>query len=179
LNGPPRSGNLLFCSARLTQKSGHSLGDPKRVHHFAKAAGRLAKNDPIDAERIAWSGETFPDAETQPHDPARDEINRLVQARTVLTKLEEQLTQQHEHRQPALVTQAHAAVGKILRAGQRKLEAAIAAKIKVNPGFAQRAKLITSVPGLARQTIAGIIAWLPELGHITNQAAAALVGSAL
>ena len=23
--------------------------DPKRIRHFAKAAGRLAKNDPIDA----------------------------------------------------------------------------------------------------------------------------------
>ena len=33
--------------------------DPKRIRHFAKAAGRLAKNDPIDAETIAWFGETF------------------------------------------------------------------------------------------------------------------------
>jgi transposase len=37
--------------------------DPKRIRHFAKAAGRLAKSDPIDAETIAWFGETFPEAE--------------------------------------------------------------------------------------------------------------------
>ena len=152
--------------------------DPKRVRHFAKAAGRLAKNDPIDAETIAWFAETFPDAEPQPHDPARAEISRLVQARTLLVRLEDQLTQQREHRQPAIVTHAHAAIVKILRTERRKLDAAIAAKIKANPGFAQCAELITSVPGLAKQTAAGIIAWLPELGHITNKAAAALVGSA-
>jgi transposase len=152
--------------------------DPKRVRHFAKAAGRLAKNDPIDAETIAWFAETVPDAETQPHDPERDELNRLVQARAVLTKLEEQIRQQREHRQPTLVTQAHAAIAKILRAERRKFEAAIAAKIKANPEFAQRAELIKSVPGLADHAAAGLIAWLPELGHITNQAAAALVGSA-
>src|SRR5438552_2369338 len=35
--------------------------DPKRVRHFAKPAGRLAKNDPIDAETIARFGEAFPD----------------------------------------------------------------------------------------------------------------------
>ena len=33
--------------------------DPKRVRYFAKSAGRLAKNDPIDAEMIAWFAETF------------------------------------------------------------------------------------------------------------------------
>ena len=34
--------------------------DPKRVRHFAKAAGRLAKNDPIDAETIARFAEALP-----------------------------------------------------------------------------------------------------------------------
>ena len=28
--------------------------DPRRVRNFALSAGRLAKNDPIDAEMIAW-----------------------------------------------------------------------------------------------------------------------------
>ncbi|MCK1618002.1 transposase, partial [Bradyrhizobium sp. 159] len=28
--------------------------DPKRVRNFARSAGQLAKNDPIDAEMIAW-----------------------------------------------------------------------------------------------------------------------------
>ena len=46
--------------------------DSKRVRHFAKAAGRLAKNDPIDADTIAWFAEAFPDRQAQPHDPAAD-----------------------------------------------------------------------------------------------------------
>jgi transposase len=33
--------------------------DPKRVRSFALSAGRLAKNDAIDAEMIAWFAETF------------------------------------------------------------------------------------------------------------------------
>jgi transposase len=72
--------------------------DPKRVRCFAKAAGRLAKNDPIDAETIAWFAETFRDSEAQPHDPVREEVDRLVQVRTALKDLEGRIDQQSEHR---------------------------------------------------------------------------------
>jgi len=40
--------------------------DPKRVRSFAQSAGRLAKNDTIDAEMIAWFAETFDEARGQP-----------------------------------------------------------------------------------------------------------------
>ncbi len=152
--------------------------DPKRIRHFAKAAGRLAKNDPIDAETIARFAEAFPDDIAQPHDLAREEVARLVQARTALRDVEDRLKQQREHQPPAIVAQALAAVAKALRAELRKLEAAIAARIKANPTFARRGELIDSVPGLGDQTVAGVIAWLPELGHITNEAAGALLGAA-
>jgi transposase len=152
--------------------------DPKRVRHFAKAAGRLAKNDPIDAETIARFAETFPDQVARSRDPAREALERLVTARATLKAIEAQIAQLGEHDQPGVVAKAHAAVAKTLRAGLRKLEAAIAGKIKANPVFARRAEIIESVPGLADQATAGLIAWLPELGDITNQAAAALVGVA-
>jgi len=152
--------------------------DPKRIRHFARAAGRLAKNDPIDAETIARFAEAFPDGGAEPHDPAREEIDRLVQARTALKDVEDRIKQQGEHRPPALVVAALRAVARTMRAELRKLDAAIAAKIKARPSLARRAEIIDSVPGLADQTVAGLTAWLPELGHITNEAAAALVGAA-
>jgi transposase len=152
--------------------------DPKRIRCFAKAAGRLAKNDPIDADTIAWFAETFPDGEAQPHDAARQEVDRLVQARTALRELEGRIAQQGEHRPPAIVAKALGAIAKTMRAELRKLEAAIAAKIKANPGFARRAEIVGSVPGLADQAVAGVIAWLPELGRVSNEAAAALIGVA-
>jgi transposase len=152
--------------------------DPKRIRHFARAAGRLAKNDPIDAETIARFAEAFPDGGAEPHDPAREEIDRLVQARTALKDVEDRIKQQGEHRPPALVVAALRAVARTMRAELRKLDAAIAAKIKAKPSLARRAEIIDSVPGLADQTVAGLTAWLPELGYITNEAAAALVGAA-
>ena len=152
--------------------------DPKRIRHFAKAAGRLAKNDPIDAETIARFAEAFPDDNVQPHDPAREEIGRLVQAREALKDVQERIKQQREHQPPAVVVEALAAVAKTLRAELRRLEASIASRIKANPAFARRGKLIMSVPELADHSVAGIVAWFPELGRIPNDAASALLGAA-
>ena len=152
--------------------------DPKRVRHFAKAAGRLAKNDPIDAETIAWFAETFPAEGERPHAPRRDELDRLVTARAGLKRLEAQIMQEDEHRPPRLVAKAQAAVLRAVRAQVRKLDAAIAATIEADPVFARRAAIIASVPGLGPQAAAGLIAWLPELGQVTNEAAAALLGVA-
>lgn len=151
--------------------------DPKRVRHFAKAAGRLAKTDPIDAETIAWFAETFP-LGAKPPDRAREEVDRLVQARAVFKDIEDQIKQQGEHQPPPLVVKALRAIAKVTRAELRALDAAIRAKIQANPSFARRAEIIESVPGLADQTVAGVIAWMPELGRISNEAAAALLGAA-
>ena len=152
--------------------------DPKRVRYFAKSAGRLAKNDPIDAAMIAWYAETFAAEVDQPHDPDRGALDRLVTARRLLVRLSTQIRQLGEHRQPSVVVSAQRALDKTIAAQLAKLEAAIQAKIAANAALAARAAIIRSVPGFGPQFVAGAIAWLPELGRITNKAAAALVGVA-
>ena len=59
--------------ARVLREAGVEVRivDPKRVRSFALSAGRLAKNDAIDAEMIAWFAETFSEAPGQPHDAAQ------------------------------------------------------------------------------------------------------------
>jgi len=152
--------------------------DPKRVRHFAKSAGRLAKNDPIDAETIAWFGETFPQAPGKPRDAGREELAMLVSARVGLVKLQTEVANRGEHAQPQAVQRAHRAVLKAVSAQLAKLEAAIWAKVKTTAHFAEPAEIIESVPGLAAPTAAGLIAWMPELGQVSNKVIAALLGTA-
>jgi transposase len=152
--------------------------DPKRVRHFARSAGRLAKNDPIDAEMIAWFAETFPDTGERPHDGQREALDQLVSARTALKVLEARIASYAEHDQPAEVRKAHRAIGKTLAAQLVRLEAAIADRIDRTEQFAERAAIIESVPGLGHTSAAGLIAFLPELGLVSDKAAAALVGVA-
>ena len=152
--------------------------DPKRVRSFALSAGRLAKNHTIDAEMIAWFAETFDEAPGQTHDAAHEELVALVKARKGLIDLKTRLQSQNEHAPPGPVQKAHARVLKSLAAEITRLEAAISAKVKVTPEFADRAEIIESVPGFAETTSATLIAGMPELGTVSKEIAAALLGAA-
>jgi len=88
------------------------------------------------------------------------------------------LVSQSEHAAPGLVQKAHAHILKSLGSELAKLEAAICAKIKSMPDFAERAEIIESVPGLAETTSATIIAGMPELGQVSNKISPALLGAA-
>ena len=152
--------------------------DPKRVRSFALSAGRLAKNDTIDAEMIAWFAETFSQGPSQTHDAAHEELMELVKARITLVELKRRLQAQNEHVASKLVQKAHARILKNLTSEIVKLEVAIAAKIKATPHLAERAEIIESVPGLAETTSANLIAGMPELGQVSDDIAAALIGVA-
>jgi transposase len=167
--------------------------DPERVRYFAKSAGKLAKNDPISAcpragprpdpgaAMIAWFAETFAAELDQPHDPERDALDRLVTARALLVRLATRIAQLGEHRQPRIVATAQAcpwqgtggAIANTIAGQRARLEAAIQARIAANAALAERAAIIQSVPGFGPHFVAGALAWLPELGRISNKAAAA------
>jgi transposase len=166
--------------ARVLREAGIEVRivDPKRVRSFALSAGRLAKNDAIDAEMIAWFAETFSEAPSQTHDAAREELAALVKARIGLIELKTRLQNQSGHAVPGTVQKAYARVLKSLAAEIEKLEAAIAAKVAATTDFAERAEIIESVPGFAETTAANLIAGMPELGRVSNEIAAALVGVA-
>jgi transposase len=166
--------------AKLLRQAGIEVRivDPKRVRSFALSAGRLAKNDAIDAEMIAWFAETFDEAPSQTHDAAHEELVALVKARKGLIDVKIRLQSQDEHAVPGPVRKAHARVLKSLAAEIAKLEAAISAMVKATPEFAERAEIIESVPGFAEATSATLIAGIPELGQVSDDIAAALIGVA-
>jgi transposase len=152
--------------------------DPKRVRRFACSAGRLAKNDTIDAEMIAWFAETFDKAPGQAYDAPREELQKLVRARQGLLDYQTRVQNQDEHEVPAAVQKMHARMLKQVAGEILKLDVAIAAMIEATPRFAELAKIIESVPGLGRVTAANLISGMPELGRVSDKVAAALLGAA-
>jgi transposase len=174
------SGGYERVWARVLREAGIEVRivDPKRVRSFALSAGRLAKNDAIDAEMIAWFAETFSEAPSQTHDAAHEELQALVKARLGLIDFRMRLVSQSEHAAPGLVQKAHARILKSLASEIAKLEAAISAKLKSTPDFAERAEIIESVPGLGETSSANLVAGMPELGQVSDEIAAALIGAA-
>jgi transposase len=152
--------------------------DPKRVRSFARSAGRLAKNDAIDAEMIAWFAETFDQVRGQAYDAAREELVQIVSARQALLDQRIQLQNRGEHAVPTPVRKMHERLLKAIALEIARLEAAIATAMKVSTHFAETAAIIESVPGLSKITSAGLIAAMPELGQVSNAAISALLGVA-
>lgn len=166
--------------AKVLRQAGFEVRivDPKRVRAFAQSAGRLAKNDTIDAEMIAWFAETFSEAPSQVDDAAREELLALVKARKALVDLQTRLQNQHPRAAPAPAQKAYARTLKNLATEIAKLEAAIAATVKATPDSAERFEIIESVPGLGGTVSATLLAGLPELGQVNDKIAAALIGIA-
>jgi transposase len=152
--------------------------DPKRVRNFAKSAGRLAKNDAIDAEMIAWFAETFSEGPSQLYDSVREELQELVKARLSLVNLRMRLECQSERAAPGLVQKAYVHLLKSLDHQIAKLETAVSAKVKSTPDLAERAEIVASVPGLGETSATNLVAGMPELGQISDRIAAALIGVA-
>jgi len=155
--------------------------DPKRVRHDAKAIGRLAKTDPIDARMIAQFGAILqhsPRKEVVVDDPTREPLAALVAARQDLVDHRTSLEQQIAATAKGPARRAlEAVVASIIRQIDR-LERRIVAAIAEHRPFAALARRLKTVPGLGPVSIAAIIAWLPELGQLTRQQIAALVGVA-
>jgi transposase len=152
--------------------------DPKRVRRFAQSAGRLAKNDTIDAEMIAWFAETFDQARGQTYDVTREQLQQMVNARQALKNMQAKLESQGEHAVPTAVQRMHARISKSIAVELLKIEAAISAMIQATPRFAELAEIIESVPGIGCATSAALIAAMPELGQANNKIVAALLGVA-
>ena len=152
--------------------------DPRRVRSFAQSAGRLAKNDTIDAEMIAWFAETFDEARGQAYDATREQLHQMVNARQALKDMQAKLETQGEHAVPAAVQRMHAKILKTIGVELVKIEAAISAVIQATPHFTELAEIIESVPGIGRTTSAALIAAMPELGQANNKIIAALLGAA-
>lgn len=151
--------------------------NPLQVRNFAKAIGRSAKTDRIDAEVLArFAQAVAPDMRPIP-DAEQQELAALVDRRRQLVDL--RVAERNRLRQalPSVQTslQAHLAW---LDAAVTEVEAEIDARIAAQPEWQARRRLIESVPGVGAVLGATLVAELPELGQLEPGEIAALVGVA-
>jgi len=156
--------------------------DPKRVRQFARAMGRLAKNDRIDARMIAEFGAVSvavaPSGVVIEDDPAREHLSGLLGSRQDLIEHQTSLQQQAVAAPPGPARRALQVPLKSIARAIDQLDKQIAAAIATHPPFAALARRLDTVPGIGPVAIAGLIAWLPELGRLERGQLAALVGIA-
>lgn len=152
--------------------------NPRQVRDFARAIGRLAKTDALDAEAIAHFAEAVKPEPRPLSDEAGQELHALVARRRQLVDMR---TAEKNRRQQ--VKEGH--LRKRLDDHLEWLAQAIAEidqdiddHIKRSPIWRAKEDLLVSVPGIGNTTARTLIADLPELGTLSRRRIAALVGLA-
>jgi transposase len=151
--------------------------NPRQVRDFAKAIGRLAKTDAIDAAVLALFAERVrPDARSLPDD-AHQELVALVTRRRQLLDM---LTAER-NRLATARRSVRAGVQQHVRWLERRIQDAdtdLTRTIQQSPLWRATDDLLRSVPGIGPITSSILIALLPELGRLSRREIASLVGVA-
>lgn len=151
--------------------------NPRQVRDFAKATGRLAKTDAIDADVLAHFGEALKpqlrpmaDAETQ---ELGDLLTRRQQLVGMLTAEKNRL--QTARKKVRKDIQAHITW---LEKRLKEVDTDLSKRVKQSPVWRQKDEILQSVPGVGPVLSLTLLADLPELGTLNRREVAALVGVA-
>jgi transposase len=148
--------------------------NPRQVRDFARATGKLAKTDRLDAAAIAC----FAEAVRPLDDAASLALKALVARRRELVAMRVAETNRLGATSTERVRQSLLAVIEALERQIAALDGDIDRQIQGNPAWRAREDLLRTVPGVGPTTARTLIAELPELGALTRRRIAALVGVA-
>ena len=174
------SGGYERCVARHLLADGLPVAvvNPKRVRAYAEGLGQLAKTDRLDARVLALFAR---DAAPRPARLLSDRERELADLRKRRRQLADDLAQERNRRHSAETQAVCARIDdSIARLQQAKaeLDTEIAARLEQLTELDDRRRLLTSAPGVADTVAAALLLDLPELGQVTGNQIAALVGVA-
>ena len=168
----------IVASAVAAARLPLAVVNPRQIRDFARATGKLAKTDRIDAAAIAHFAQAI-DPPTRPiADAAAQALGELVaRRRQVIEMMVAERNRRRRATQRRVLTAIDRHV-KLLQAELSELEQDIDGAIRRSPAWQANADLLASVPGVGKATLRTLIAELPELGHLDRRKIAALVGVA-
>ena len=152
--------------------------NPRQIRAFARAIGRLAKTDALDAEVIALFAERVrPEPRPLADADSRSLADLVARRRQVVEMIGMESNRQRQTGNPRIQRTLRATLT-TLTAQLAELDRDIDETIRRSPIWCATDDLLTSVPGVGEVTSHTLIADLPELGGLDRRRLAALVGVA-
>jgi transposase len=151
--------------------------NPRQVRDFARATGRLAKTDRIDARVLARFAEAIRPA---PKPLPEEEIRALQGILARRRQLVGMLTAEN-NRLPTASKPVAKRIATHIRWLEKELSRTdrdLEEAIKSSPTLGENEALLRSVPGVGPVLARTLLAQVPELGTLTHKRVAALVGVA-
>lgn len=151
--------------------------NPRQVRDFAKATGRLAKTDSIDADVLAqFAGAIRPEVRPLPTKEV-EMFRALVARRRQLVQMMTMEKNRLEKSPPAGSKDIRNHIYYLTEA-LKKIDRDISRTIRKSPLWKEKETILTSTPGIGPVISCTLIAALPELGTLNRKEIAALVGVA-
>jgi transposase len=151
--------------------------NPRQVRDFAKATGQLAKTDVLDARAVAHFAEAVRPTPRPLPDAQTEELRALLARRRQLIAMRtaEQNRLENAPRRLRADIEAHIAW---LNQRVATLDDDLDTTLRASPVWRERETLYRSVPGIGPVCARTLMLDLPELGTLSRQRIAALVGVA-
>jgi transposase len=154
------------------------LVPPHRVRSLARAAGRIAKTDALDARMLAAFGRLLgPRVRLTPSQDLQL-LAALVRRRRQVVDLIALEDMRRRQEDDADLLADIAALQAVLRSQLDSLDRRIANQIAVSPELAGKHRVLTGFVGVGSVTCAVLLAEMPELGRLDAKQAASLAGLA-
>ena len=152
--------------------------NPRQIRDFARAWGRLAKTDALDAQVMALFAERIrPKVRPVAGAEARA-LAELVARRRQIVEMIGMESNRRSQARSALVRRTIEATLKALTAQLADIDRDLNDTVRGSPAWREKEDLLTSVPGIGDVTARTLIAQLPELGSLDRRRLAAVVGVA-
>ena len=162
----------------LAERLPLSCVNATRARRFAQAVGQEAKTDAVDARVLAAMGAAVALRQVEPRSATQRDLGELQAARDALVRdRTATLNRKHAARHKLVKRQIGYRLAQIERQ-IKALDAEVGRLIAADQALSGRAKVLTSIPGIAQITAAGLLAGMPELGSLEGKAAASLAGLA-
>jgi transposase len=173
------TGGYEKLAAKTFAKAGFytSIVNPRSVRDFAKAHGRLAKTDKLDAKILAIYSEKIQPKANVNTDEEQEEIGDLIARRDQLVSMIV-AEKNRLYRAPKEIRKSIKAVLEALKSQLKLVEKKLKKAIAESKKLAEKHALLVSVKGIGSVTATALIAHLPELGTLGHRQISALAGLA-
>ena len=152
--------------------------NPAQIRSFAKALGRRAKTDPIDAAVIAHFAEaTAPEPRPLPDDATQLLADLVTRRRQIIAML----VAERQREKRATAKRLKKSIARLIKALEKELKSVdtdIGEAVRGSPVWREKDDLLASVPGVGPVIARTLIAEMPELGRLGRKQVAALAGLA-
>ena len=155
-----------------------AIVNPAQIRAFARALGKRAKTDPIDAAVIAHFAEATGLMPRPLADEATQMLADLVARRRQIIEM---IGAERQREQRITAPRLRKSIARLLKALEKELaslDGDIDDAVRGSPAWRDKEDLLASVPGVGPVIARTLIAELPELGQLGGKEIAALAGLA-